>query len=117
MPGKKGFGDTRKKSSQSPAYKKQKFGEAKSPFIMKGSPFKQGEFLSPAFYGGGAMGAADFLMGPTAALGIAGIKAYQSGQKHSGGKAGDPTAKSSFSGGKTWEEAKKDAKGKFKLKK
>ena len=24
MPGKKGFGDTRKKSSQSPAYKKQK---------------------------------------------------------------------------------------------
>ena len=41
MPGKKGFGDTRKKSSQSPAYKKQKFGEAKSPFIMKGSPVKQ----------------------------------------------------------------------------
>ena len=40
MPGKKGFGDTRKKSSQSPAYKKQKFAEAKSPFVMK-SAFKQ----------------------------------------------------------------------------
>ena len=39
MPGKKGFGDTRKKSSQSPAYKKQKFG-ARSPFIMK-SALKQ----------------------------------------------------------------------------
>ena len=47
MPGKHGFGDTRKKSSQSPAYKKQKFGEAKSPFMMKGysypghSPLRQ----------------------------------------------------------------------------
>ena len=47
MPGKKGFGDTRKKSSQSPAYKKQTFGEAKSPFMMKGysypghSPLRQ----------------------------------------------------------------------------
>ena len=40
MPGKHGFGDTRKKSSQSPAYKKQKFG-ARSPFTMKGSPYKQ----------------------------------------------------------------------------
>ena len=40
MPGKHGFGDTRKKSSQSPAYKKQKFGEAKSPFMMKKSPTK-----------------------------------------------------------------------------
>ena len=36
MPGKHGFGDTRKKSSQSPAYKKQKFGVAASPFTMKG---------------------------------------------------------------------------------
>ena len=41
MPGKHGFGDTRKKSSQSPAYKKQKFGEATSPFKMKGSPFQR----------------------------------------------------------------------------
>jgi len=85
-----------------------------SPFTKK-SPAKQ-TILSPAFYGGGAMGAADFLMGPAAVLGMAGIKAYQSGQKHSGGKAGDPTAKSSFSGGKTWSQAKKAAKGKFKLK-
>ena len=40
MPGKKGFGDTRKKSSQSPVYKKQAYGTAKSPFTMKGSPAK-----------------------------------------------------------------------------
>ena len=40
MPGKHGFGDTRKKSSQSPAYKKQKFGEPISPFKMKKSPTK-----------------------------------------------------------------------------
>ena len=39
MPGKKGFGDTRKTSSQSPVYKKQ--GTTKSPFTMKGSPVKQ----------------------------------------------------------------------------
>ena len=45
MPGKKGFGDTRKKSSQSPAYKKQKFGEPKSPFTKKRSPAKQGLIL------------------------------------------------------------------------
>jgi len=62
------------------AYKMKKFGGSKD------SPVKQG-FLSPAFYGGGAMGAADFLMGPTAALGAAGIAAYESGQKHSKGKA------------------------------
>ena len=46
MPGKKGFGDTRKKSSQSPAYKKQKYGTPKSPFTMK----------SPAKFWGGVMG-------------------------------------------------------------
>jgi len=40
MPGKKGFGDTRKKSSESPVYKKQKYGEGVSPFTMKGSPAK-----------------------------------------------------------------------------
>ena len=42
MPGKHGFGDTRKKSSQSPVYKKQKFGEA-APFKMKSgnSPLKK----------------------------------------------------------------------------
>ena len=44
MPGKKGFGDARKKSSESPVYKKQKFG---TPFKMTGysypgtSPVKQ----------------------------------------------------------------------------
>ena len=115
MPGKskKGGGLTVKKSA---LYKKQKFGEAKSPFTMKRSPAKQAEILSPAFYGGGAMGVADFLMGPAAGLAYLGGKAYQSGQKHSGGKSGDPTAKSSFSGGKTWSQAKKEAKGKFKLK-
>ena len=61
MPGKKGFGDTRKKSSQSPVYKKQKYGTAKSPFTMK-SPAK--------FWGGviGAMGA----MGKRAKRGIIG---------------------------------------------
>ena len=32
MPGKKGFGDTRKTSSESPVYKKQAYGTAKSPF-------------------------------------------------------------------------------------
>ena len=42
MPGKKGFGDTRKKSSESPVYKKQKFGEAKSPFTMSPLPMIQG---------------------------------------------------------------------------
>ena len=41
MPGKKGFGDTRKTSSESPVYKKQGYGTAKSPFTMKGSPVKQ----------------------------------------------------------------------------
>ena len=46
MPGKKGFGDTRKKSSQSPAYKKQKFG-ARSPFIMK-SALKQAGYPGTA---------------------------------------------------------------------
>ena len=86
MPGKskKGGGLTVKKSA---LYKKQKFGEAKSPFTMERSPAKQAEILSPAFYGGGAMGVADFLMGPAAGLAYLGGKAYQSGQKHSGGKA------------------------------
>ena len=44
MPGKKGFGDTRKTSSESPVYKKQGYGEGVSPFTMRSgntTPFKQ----------------------------------------------------------------------------
>ena len=49
------------------------------------------------------------------ALGAVGVGAtlydfYKSGQKHSGGKAGDPSAKSAFSGGKTWSESKEAGK-------